>query len=224
MTGNEICNASVTAHSRAPYGLFPDSSRAVLNKNRTSTSVLLDFTVLFISVCLLTWSSILRQILYGKYWISPMSTAWSNTSEMVICGFVWNNTGNTSSVLYISFYCIIIIGHENSEPSLATECAAYENSISIWAWIWIFCCFRFKAFHLNEYMFQKNMEIHVTVLNTADSLTWVWYNTISQFDNHNCNLVGNKIDHSVVVGASPVGAAPTTSSFLTQHMASMGWA
>ena len=34
-------------------------------------------------------------------------------------------------------------------------------------------------------------------------------------------LVGNKIvDHSDVVGASPVGAAPTTSSFSTQHMAS----
>ena len=36
--------------------------------------------------------------------------------------------------------------------------------------------------------------------------------------------VGNKIvDHSHVVGASPVGAAPTTSSFSTQHMASMDW-
>ena len=34
--------------------------------------------------------------------------------------------------------------------------------------------------------------------------------------------VGNKmVDHSDVVGASPVGAAPTTSSFSTQHMASM---
>ena len=31
-----------------------------------------------------------------------------------------------------------------------------------------------------------------------------------------CTLVGNKIvDHSDVVGASPVGAAPTTSSFST---------
>ena len=37
--------------------------------------------------------------------------------------------------------------------------------------------------------------------------------------------VGNKmVDHSDVVGASPVGAAPTTSSFSTQHMASMDWA
>ena len=34
--------------------------------------------------------------------------------------------------------------------------------------------------------------------------------------NIKCTLVGNKIvDHSDVVGASPVGAAPTTSSFLT---------
>ena len=34
--------------------------------------------------------------------------------------------------------------------------------------------------------------------------------------NIRCTLVGNKIvDHSGVVGASPVGAAPTTSSFST---------
>ena len=34
--------------------------------------------------------------------------------------------------------------------------------------------------------------------------------------NISCTLVGNKIvDHSDVVGASPVGAAPTTSSFST---------
>ena len=37
-------------------------------------------------------------------------------------------------------------------------------------------------------------------------------------------LVGYKIvDNSDVVGASPVGAAPTTSSFSTWHLASMDW-
>ena len=37
-----------------------------------------------------------------------------------------------------------------------------------------------------------------------------------QVSNISCTLVGNKIvDHSDVVGASPVGAAPTTSSFST---------
>ena len=38
-------------------------------------------------------------------------------------------------------------------------------------------------------------------------------------------LVGNKIvDNSDVVGASPIGAAPTTSSFWTEHLASIDWA
>ena len=39
------------------------------------------------------------------------------------------------------------------------------------------------------------------------------------------NLIGNKIvDHSDVVGASPDGAAPSTSSFSTYHLASTAWA
>ena len=43
--------------------------------------------------------------------------------------------------------------------------------------------------------------------------------------NISCTFVGNKIvDNSDVVGASPVGAAPTTSSFSTLHLASMDWA
>ena len=46
-----------------------------------------------------------------------------------------------------------------------------------------------------------------------------------QVSNISRTLVGNKIvDHSDVVGASPVGAAPTTSSFSTEHMASLDWA
>ena len=40
--------------------------------------------------------------------------------------------------------------------------------------------------------------------------------TYRQISNIGQTLVGNKItDHSDVVGASPVGAAPTTSSFST---------
>ena len=39
------------------------------------------------------------------------------------------------------------------------------------------------------------------------------------------SLVGNElVDHSDVVGASSVGAASTTSSFPTKHLASMDWA
>ena len=52
-------------------------------------------------------------------------------------------------------------------------------------------------------------------------------NSILHFTGHvitvkpSSTSVGNKIvDHSDVVGASPVGADPTTSSFPTKHMAS----
>ena len=39
---------------------------------------------------------------------------------------------------------------------------------------------------------------------------------ITKVSNIRCTLVGNAIsDHSDVVGVSPVGAAPTTSSFST---------
>ena len=45
---------------------------------------------------------------------------------------------------------------------------------------------------------------------------WGAYCEYLQVSNISRTLVGNKIvDHSDVVGASPVGAAPTTSSFLT---------
>ena len=44
-------------------------------------------------------------------------------------------------------------------------------------------------------------------------ITYTYYRQVS---NIRRTLVGNKIvDHSDVVGASPVGAAPTTSSFST---------
>ena len=46
-----------------------------------------------------------------------------------------------------------------------------------------------------------------------------------QVSNISRTLVGNEmVDHSDVVGASPVGAAPTTSSFSTKHLASLDWA
>ena len=48
---------------------------------------------------------------------------------------------------------------------------------------------------------------------------------VPQTSNISSTLAGNKIvDHSDVVGASPVGAAPITSSLLTEHLTSMDWA
>ena len=45
-----------------------------------------------------------------------------------------------------------------------------------------------------------------------------------QTSNISHTLVENKIvDHSDVVGESPAGTAPTTSSFSTWHLAPMDW-
>ena len=49
--------------------------------------------------------------------------------------------------------------------------------------------------------------------------------TYFQTSHIRCTLVSNKIvDPLEVVGASPIGTAPTTSSFSTEHLASMDWA
>ena len=50
----------------------------------------------------------------------------------------------------------------------------------------------------------------------------IWNYTYRQISKTRCTLAGNQnVDHSHVVGASPVGAAPTTSSFSTWHLASI---
>ena len=53
----------------------------------------------------------------------------------------------------------------------------------------------------------------------ASAATVLTYRQVSDIRR---TLVGNKIvDYSDVIGASPVGAAPTTSSFSTEHLSSM---
>ena len=64
--------------------------------------------------------------------------------------------------------------------------------------------------------FPSQMAVTQKVLPCLDDI--MLYNKTS---NIRRTLVANKIvDHSDVVGASPVGAAPTTSSFSTYHLAS----
>ena len=56
-------------------------------------------------------------------------------------------------------------------------------------------------------------------------LTQLWYYICCETCNISCTLVGIiNVDHSDVVEALPVGAAPTTCSFLTKHTASVDWA
>ena len=59
-------------------------------------------------------------------------------------------------------------------------------------------------------------QIHWCHMSVSAKQTWAWTNDYRKVSNIRRTLLGNKIvDHSDVVGASPVGAAPTTSSFST---------
>ena len=95
-----------------------------------------------------------------------------------------------------------------------------------------------KTISFNEPLaFQNNIEYNDILIELLKKLLWLFINDIEiqwiewnaefycQPSNIMRTLVGNKIvDHTDVVGASPVGTAPTTSSFLTSHLASMDWA
>ena len=62
----------------------------------------------------------------------------------------------------------------------------------------------------------------MSIMMDPDLPNWINYRQTSDVRR---TLVGNKfVDHSDVVGASPVGAAPTTSSLSTEYLASMNWA
>ena len=69
-----------------------------------------------------------------------------------------------------------------------------------------------KVEHMRSYEFYLN---HVYYASGTNKM-------YRQVSNIRRNLVGNKIvDHSDVVGASPVVTAPTTSSFPTEHLVSI---
>ena len=56
---------------------------------------------------------------------------------------------------------------------------------------------------------------HITLVAFVGVNVPLPYNSYRQVSNIRRTLVGKIVDHSDVVGASPVGAAPTTSSFST---------
>ena len=62
----------------------------------------------------------------------------------------------------------------------------------------------------------RNHSSAQNIATSAEGALIILSNNHRKTPNISCILVGNKIvDHSDVVGASPVGAAPTTSSFLS---------
>ena len=85
-------------------------------------------------------------------------------------------------------------------------------------WYWM----RYNSMHWNNALgFYFHIQLGAIIIRS--SITWYWIHQCSywsriccQTSNISCTLVGNKfVDHSDVVGALPVGDAPSTSLFST---------
>ena len=107
---------------------------------------------------------------------------------------IWTNAG------------ILLIGHLGTNfIEILIEIQAFPLKKMCLKMSSVKCC----SFHLDLNVLMRHWKI-----------THMQYFTYRQASNISGTLVGNKIaDHSDVVEASPVGAAPTTCSFSTQHRA-----
>ena len=82
--------------------------------------------------------------------------------------------------------------------------------------------FFFNSRHI--YILCKNDDQKHSIACCSISIMIWQKNNYRQVSNIKRTLVGDKIvDHSDIVGASPVGVAPTISSFCTEHLASIDW-
>ena len=133
--------------------------------------------------------------------------------------------------LYLSFWCMardLRLLRSTSFTLFTYLCPKVKTILDNWSkqgrlpWsIWIM---KLTEVQLNRHW----ISMSVAVGRSVGHVTWLccqlcdWQVQIyRKTSNISRTLVGNKIvDHPDVVGASPVGAVPTTSSFSTWHLAS----
>ena len=124
---------------------------------------------------------------------------------------------NTQTTYVMESYCICNFKHDTSQVILCNNVDSRDWALTFARNI---CQLNYKV-RLGVYAHDGTITQHTQHISTGepyDSSVLGKYRKISTIRR---TLIGNKIvDHSDVVGASPVGAAPTTSSFSTWHLAS----
>ena len=133
------------------------------------------------------------------------------------------------AIIYISMGgCIVNWTPRNKlwENTILIHKIKCENVV--WKW-WVFCLSLIILNHSNQkvpYWLVYNNWLCWSLSEYAHTLCHgVFCNlTYRQVSNIRHTLIGNKIvDHSNVVGAAPTGDALTTSSLLTERLASLDW-
>ena len=103
----------------------------------------------------------------------------------------------------------------------------HQNDNTLFQWLKLEQDDIFNCILLNEnhYILTDISMTFVSEDLTNNKWALIQVNHYRKVSNIRRTLVGDKIvDHWDVVGAAPIGAAPTTSSFSTAHVASMDWA
>ena len=123
----------------------------------------------------------------------------------------------------MEWYVFIIL---ISRVSLIAEYSQWDLcKISLWLLsrhILQYIIFFFNSRHI--YILCKNDDQKHSIACCSISIMIWQKNNYRQVSNIKRTLVGDKIvDHSDIVGASPVGVAPTISSFCTEYLASIDW-
>ena len=103
------------------------------------------------------------------------------------------------------------------------------SNCTINAWIFVLSIYPYSPgwihWHWENIMWRAQWKNCTYKRHSETGELWGVYCRYCQIFHIGRTLVGNKtVDHSDVVGASPVGPAPTTSSFSTEHPTSMAWA
>ena len=136
---------------------------------------------------------------------------------MSIVSFTEKNNSVILGLLFIPHYQYpeILASANYAADPWDVEMSSVNDANSFIPWVDIFMCAGIRT--SNALWFNKVIWSYGTVYATASHIV----TNILEFDYRKTSnirriLVGNKIvDHSDVVGASHVGAAPTTSSFST---------
>ena len=140
--------------------------------------------------------------------------------------YSWNHFGKDNHIVVVDtllckYWILVCIYHLERSPSKDLGCVKIRNmyiDINWVSWPELMSKGGNTSSHSQVLPFILFRVGTHTILNLIVSNHWCRrkYRIYRKVSNIRRTLVGNKIvDHSDVVGASPVGAAPTTSSFST---------
>ena len=151
---------------------------------------------------------------YKRFWNVPQ----------LRCVACWCDVG--------SVYCVDVwlmgaqIHTGGQQAYINVDCGGYDCDhgglgMEYWCWISEEIAIIFTDFISQSCVQKSSWYVCFCTRSQSSTIKPIYRKT----SNISCTLVGKKIvDNSDVVGASPVGAAPTTSSFSTERLASVVWA